>query len=102
MKQRLMEIYFSEGGDLTQAEVLVGAAVDCGLDGEQVRALLASQQDVERVERAAKSATEAGIEGVPCFIIGGMIALTGAQPPESLAAAIERAAAELAKRVAAE
>jgi predicted DsbA family dithiol-disulfide isomerase len=102
MKQRLMEIYFSEGGDLTNREVLVAAATDCGMDGEQVRAHLASQQDVETVEREAQSAKEAGIEGVPCFVIGGMIALSGAQPPEYLAAAIERAAAEQAKRVAAE
>jgi predicted DsbA family dithiol-disulfide isomerase len=102
MKQRLMEIYFSEGGDLSQPEVLVGAAADCGMDGEQVRALLASQKDVDTVEREAQSAKEAGIEGVPCFVIGGMIALSGAQPPEYLAAAIERAAGELAKRVAAE
>jgi predicted DsbA family dithiol-disulfide isomerase len=102
VKQRLMDIYFSEGGDLSQAEVLVGTAVDCGMDGELVRALLASQQDVEEVEREAQSAKEAGIEGVPCFILGGMIALSGAQPPEYLAAAIERAAAEQAKRVAAE
>ena len=102
MKQRLMEIYFSEGGDLTRPETLVKAAAACGLDGDQVRALLASEQDVEEVERAAESAKQAGIEGVPCFIIGGMIALSGAQPPEYLAAAMERAAAELAKRVAAE
>jgi predicted DsbA family dithiol-disulfide isomerase len=102
MKQRLMEIYFSEGGDLTQSETLVKAAADCGLDGNQVRALLASDQDVERVDRETQSAKDAGIEGVPCFIIGGMIALSGAQPPEYLAAAIERAAAEQARRVAAE
>jgi predicted DsbA family dithiol-disulfide isomerase len=102
VKQRLMEIYFSEGGDLSQPEVLVGAAADCGMDGAQVRALLASQRDVDTVEREAQSAKDAGIEGVPCFVIGGMIALSGAQPPEYLAAAIERAAAEQAKRVAAE
>jgi predicted DsbA family dithiol-disulfide isomerase len=102
LKQRLMEIYFSEGGDLTQSETLVKAAADCGLDGDEVRARLASRQDVDVVEREAQSAKEAGIEGVPCFIIGGMIALSGAQPPEYLAAAIERAAAEQARRVAAE
>jgi predicted DsbA family dithiol-disulfide isomerase len=102
MKQRLMEIYFSEGGDLTQAQTLVAAAADCGMDAEHVRALLASQQDVDVVEREAQSAKEAGIEGVPCFIIGGLIALSGAQAPDYLAAAIERAAAEQAKRVAAE
>ena len=102
MKQRLMELYFSEGADLTQRDVLIRAAADCGLDGDEVRALLASEQDVDTVEREAQSAKEAGIEGVPCFIIGGMIALSGAQPPEYLAAAIERAAAEQARRVAAE
>jgi predicted DsbA family dithiol-disulfide isomerase len=102
MKQRLMEIYFSEGGDLTQPEALVKAAADCGLDGDQVRALLATDQDVERIEREAQSAKDAGIEGVPCFVIGGLIALSGAQPPEYLATAIERAAAEHARRVAAE
>jgi predicted DsbA family dithiol-disulfide isomerase len=102
MKQRLMEIYFSEGGDLTRPETLVKAAADCGLDGDQVRALLAGDQDVERIEREAQSAKDAGIEGVPCFVIGGLIALSGAQPPEYLATAIERAAAEQARRVAAE
>jgi predicted DsbA family dithiol-disulfide isomerase len=102
MKQRLMEIYFSEGGDLTQPETLIAAAADCGLDADQVRVLLATDHDVERIEREAQSAKDAGIEGVPCFIIGGLIALSGAQPPEYLASAIERATAEQARRVAAE
>src|SRR5882757_6233842 len=47
MKQRLMDLYFTEGGDLTEREVLVKAAVDCGLDPARVRELLASEQDVE-------------------------------------------------------
>ncbi|HEY6255396.1 MAG TPA: DsbA family oxidoreductase [Xanthobacteraceae bacterium] len=102
MKQRLMEIYFSEGGDLSQADVLVAAAADCGLDGGEVRARLASDEDVAEVAREAESAKDAGIDGVPCFIFGGLIAASGAQPPEQLAAAIERAAGELARRVAAE
>ena len=102
MKQRLMETYFSEGGDLSQADVLVAAATACGMDGEAVRGRLASDEDVAEVTREAQSAADAGIDGVPCFIFGGMIALSGAQPPEYLAAAIERAADELARRVAAE
>ncbi len=102
MKQRLMEVYFSEGGDLSQADVPVAAATACGLDGEAVRARLATDEDVEEVTREAQSAKEAGIDGVPCFIFGGLIALSGAQPPQYLAAAMERAADELARRVAAE
>ena len=99
MKQRLMELYFAEGADLSDREVLVGAGVDCGLDTELVRNLLASDADVERVEQAAQSAKEAGIEGVPCFIFGNVLAVSGAQAPEYLADAIRRASAEYAKRV---
>jgi predicted DsbA family dithiol-disulfide isomerase len=102
MKQRLMELYFGEGGDLTRAEVLIAAAADCGLSADAVRARLAGDEDIEAVTHAAQSAKEAGIDGVPFFIFGGLIALSGAQPPEYIAEAIERAAGELAKRVAAE
>jgi len=102
MKQRLMELYFSEGGDLTDREVLVKAAADCGLDPARVRELLAGDQDVDEVTQEANSAKEAGIDGVPCFVFGGVFAVSGAQTPEYLAQAIERAAAELARRVAAE
>ena len=102
MKQRLMELYFSEGGDLTDLEVLVKAAADCGLDAARVRELLASEQDVAEVTAEANSAKEAGIDGVPCFVFGGRLAVSGAQAPEHLAQAIEQAAAEFGRRVAAE
>jgi predicted DsbA family dithiol-disulfide isomerase len=101
MKQRLMELYFSEGGDLTDREVLVKAAADCGLVADEVRTRLATELDVAQVTAEAQSAQEAGIQGVPCFIFGGTIAVSGAQSPEYLASMIERAAAEQA-RVAAE
>jgi predicted DsbA family dithiol-disulfide isomerase len=92
MKQRLMDLYFTEGADLTNRAVLVEAAADIGLDAEDVRAALDSEQDVAAVEQEAQQAKEAGIEGVPCFIFGGKFAISGAQAPEYLAAAIERAA----------
>ena len=100
VKQRLMEIYFSEGGDLSDRGVLVQAASDCGLDPVEVRALVASDADVGAVEQAAKSAQEAGIEGVPFYVFGNVLAVSGAQAPEYLAGAIERAANELAKSAA--
>jgi predicted DsbA family dithiol-disulfide isomerase len=102
MKHRLMDLYFTEGGDLTDREVLVGAAADCGLDAEVVRRRLAGEDDVARVSQAAKAASDAGINGVPCFVLGGVLAVQGAQSPDDLAQAIERAAAEYAKRAAAE
>jgi predicted DsbA family dithiol-disulfide isomerase len=94
MKQRLMELYFSEGADLTDPKVLIQAAIDCGMDGALVRRLLASDADIDRVEGDANSAKEAGIDGVPCFIFGGSVIVTGAQSPEYLASAIERTAGQ--------
>ncbi len=102
MKQKLMDLYFTEGGDLTDTEVLVQAAAGCGLDAGRMRKLLASEQDVDRVEQMANSAKDAGIDGVPCFIFGGTVAVQGAQAPEHLAQTIERAAQEFAKCQAAE
>jgi len=92
MKQRLMDLYFTEGGDLSNRAVLVQAAADVGLDAEDVREALESDTDVAAVEQEANSAKEAGIEGVPCFIFGGRYAVSGAQAPEYLAEMIERAA----------
>ena len=97
MKQRLMELYFSEGADLTDSKTLIQAAVDCGMDGDLVRRLLASDADVDRIESEANAAKEAGIDGVPCFIFGGSTIVTGAQSPEYLASAIERTAGKHAR-----
>ncbi len=102
MKQRLMELYFSDGADLSDIEVLVGAARDCGMDADRTRQRLASDDDVESVSAEAERAKAAGIEGVPCFILAGIFAVSGAQAPEYLADAIERADAERARREAAE
>jgi len=96
MKQRLMDLYFTEGGDLSDRDVLVKAAIDCGLTG--TRELLAGDTDIARVEQEANSAKEAGIEGVPCFVFGGLLAVSGAQAPDYLADIIERAATELTRR----
>jgi predicted DsbA family dithiol-disulfide isomerase len=90
MKQRLMDLYFAEGADLSDAKVLIQAAVDCGMDGELVRRLLASDADIDRIESEANGAKEAGIDGVPCFVFGSSVIVTGAQSSEYLASAIER------------
>jgi predicted DsbA family dithiol-disulfide isomerase len=92
MKQRLMDRYFTDGADLSDRDVLVQIAADIGLDAEKTRALLASDTDVDKIEAMANSAKDAGIDGVPTFIIGGAAAVTGAQSPEVLANAIEQIA----------
>jgi len=94
MKQALMDLYFTEGADLTDREVLAKAAGSVGLDVEATRKRMESDEDVAQIEREAERAKEAGIQGVPMFIFGGKFAVSGAQAPEYLADAIERAAQE--------
>ena len=100
MKQKLMDLYFTEGADLSDRETLVKAAVDVGLDADKVRGDLAGEKDVDAVGDEAQRAKEAGIDGVPCFIFAGKYAVSGAQAPEYLAEMIERAALETGTQAA--
>lgn len=94
MKQRLMELYFAEGADLSDHAVLAEAARAGGLDPEDARRDLASDKDVALVTQEAERATEAGINGVPFYIFGNRLGVSGAQAPEVLAEAIDRARVE--------
>jgi predicted DsbA family dithiol-disulfide isomerase len=100
VKQRLMELYFAQGADLSDREVLVQAAKDCGMDDDLVRRRLGSDDDVEAIESEANAAKDAGIEGVPTFIFDSSLAISGAQPPDYLATAITRIAGQKARATA--
>jgi predicted DsbA family dithiol-disulfide isomerase len=95
MKQRLMELYFRDGGDLTDINVLVQAAADCGLDPNDVRRRLVTDEDVALISAQAKDASDKGISGVPTFVFAQKYALSGAQPAEQLANAIRQVSAEV-------
>src|SRR4051812_7458044 len=95
MKQRLMELYFRDGGDLTDVEVLVQAAADIGMDADSVRRRLASDEDVELISAEAKDASDKGISGVPTFVFAQKYAVSGAQPAEQLARAIRQVSSEI-------
>ena len=95
MKQRLMELYFRDGGDLTDINVLVQAAADVGLDADDVRKRLATDEDVALISGWAQEAADKGISGVPTFVLAQKYAVSGAQEPELLARAIRQVSAEV-------
>jgi len=94
--EKLFSLFFSEGADLTERETLLVAAAAGGLDVEAARRDLAGDRDVASVEKAATDAAEAGISGVPFFIFNSRFAVAGAQPPDLLAAAMDKTLAEAA------
>jgi predicted DsbA family dithiol-disulfide isomerase len=95
MKQRLMELYFRDGGDLTDTDVLVQAAADVGLDADDIRRRLATDEDVDLISAQAQEASDKGISGVPTFVFAQKYAVSGAQPAEQLARAIRQVSAEV-------
>jgi predicted DsbA family dithiol-disulfide isomerase len=95
MKQRLMELYFRDGGDLTETDVLVQAAADVGLDAGEVRRRLSTDEDVDLISGQAQEAADKGISGVPTFVLAQKYAISGAQAPELLARAIRQVSAEV-------
>jgi len=92
--ERLFALYFLEGADLTDPAVLVGAAESAGMNGEMVARLLASEADLAETEADVVHAQAMGVQGVPCFILDGKYAVSGAQPADILAGAIRQVAAE--------
>ena len=74
--------YFTEGVDIGAAEVLGELAASIGLNAGEVRRYLASEADDDAVREEDAMARGLGINGVPCFIIDGRYAVSGAQSPE--------------------
>ena len=71
MKQKLMDLYFTEGADLTNRQPwLTRAAADVGLDAkDDPKRRWPVTRTLPKSSAKHLSAKEAGIEGVPCFIL---------------------------------
>lgn len=78
----LFRRYFREGADISDHEVLLDVAEKAGMERALVAELLASDADREMLTEEDTAARNAGVSGVPTFVIGGKYVLTGAQPPD--------------------
>jgi predicted DsbA family dithiol-disulfide isomerase len=92
MVETLFQAYFLEGADLTSETVLLDLAQRAGLDPQQARACLHDEGMRTAVLDEDRMARELGVEGVPFFVFGRRLAVSGAQDPEVLLGAMERAA----------
>jgi len=93
--ERLFRGYFLEGADIGDIKVLAQLGAEAGMDAELVEELLNSDADREKVEHEDTMARKIGINGVPTYLIGGKVLVTGAQDAEHLVHVIDRVAAEL-------
>ncbi len=90
VKERLLKAYFIEGRFVGDLEVLVQIAQDAGLDGVAARAFVTDPQQLQAVADADRRMREMGIGGVPFFIFNQKVAVSGAQNPADLLAAMQQ------------
>ena len=98
--ESLFRAYFVEGRDVGDHAVLADVAAGAGLDRDEVARLLAGNEGAAQVAEEEAEGRDLGIEGVPFFVVNQAYGISGAQPPEYLAAAFreilqrERASAD--------
>jgi predicted DsbA family dithiol-disulfide isomerase len=91
MKERLFRARFSEGRLVSDPETLVQLGSEVGLDGAEVRAMLATDAFVSDVRDDEAAAHALGITGVPMFVVDRAFGMSGAQPAEQLLALLDHA-----------
>lgn len=91
VKERIMKAYFVDGMFIGSIDVLVDIAVATGLQAAAVREFLNDPAERDAVSQADAQARQMGVSGVPFFIFNQKVAVSGAQEPEALLAAMQQA-----------
>ncbi len=90
--ERLFRAHFTEQRSIFDHESLTTLAVEAGLDREDVSRVLQSDAYADEVKADNEQARAFGASGVPFFVIDHRFGVSGAQPSEVFAEALERAA----------
>ncbi len=93
LKERLLQLYFVEGADVSDPDVLVGAAAEAGLDPVDARRMLDEGEGAAELTESLELAVESGITAVPTYVIDGRWSIPGAQDPDTFVQVIKRLAA---------
>lgn len=91
LTERLYRAYFCEHGSLFDHAALLDFAVEAGLERSAAEAVLGSNAYRAEVEADIARAEQIGGRGVPLFVFGGRYAVSGAQPADMFAQALDQA-----------
>ena len=80
--EALFRGFFFDGLDLGKPGVLAEIGAANGLDGSALSRYLHSDNDRAHIQALDEQARQAGISGVPCYVVDGKFAVSGAQSPE--------------------
>jgi len=91
----IAEAYFLDHRQINDDNVLADIAAEFGWDRGDALDVMNDANELAITEQLATSAASQGIMGVPFFVFAEKYALSGAQPEEVFAQALEKAISEL-------
>jgi len=94
LKHALLQAYHGQGRNPSDAEVLLEAAREAGLDEARAREVLGSDEFSAEVRQAEAFWQQAGIRSVPSVVVNDRHLIQGGQPPEVFEQALRQIAAE--------
>ena len=94
LKHALLGAYHTDGENPGEAQVLLRAAKEAGLDEAEAREVIGSGRYADEVRAAERHWQQLGIHSVPSVIVDDQHLIQGGQPPE----VFERALRQLAGR----
>jgi len=94
LKHALLQAYHGHGRNPSDAEVLLAAAREAGLDEARAREMLGSDEFSAEVRQAEAFWQQAGIRSVPSVVVNDRHLIQGGQPPEVFEQALRQIAAE--------
>lgn len=92
--EKLLEAYFVEAKQIGTHDVLLKIAEEVGISKERASEVLASEEFAADVKSDIEEARQIGVQGVPFFVIDRKYAISGAQPAETFANALQKALEE--------
>jgi predicted DsbA family dithiol-disulfide isomerase len=91
VKERFLRATFTDGEPIGDRDALLRLAVEAGLPQADAASVLANDVFAAEVRAEESLALELGISAVPFFVIDRTFGIPGAQPPDVILGALERA-----------
>ena len=98
LTERFLYAYFTESKLMSDFETLATLAEEVGLDKEEVKTVLESNQYINEVRRDINVARQIGVQGVPFFVVNEKYAVSGAQPEEVFTEVLQKVWEEFSKK----
>ena len=95
LKERLFQVYFEEGKNIDQQDILLDCAEAVGLARSESKLVLDSDSFDAEIDQDVYESRLIGVQGVPFFVFDRKYGISGAQPDEVFDQTLQQALQEL-------